>query len=80
MHPRYYLMRLLLCCALLAGNLYAQIATSPLTTQAWVAPNVVITLDDSPSMEQECIPGSLCSYEANEFNDEPLVVGSVPHC
>ncbi len=79
MRQPYYLMRLLVCCALLAGNLHAQIATSPLTTQAWVAPNVVVTLDDSPSMEQECIPGGLCSYETNKFNDEPLVAGSVVH-
>ena len=77
MRQPYYLMRLLVCCALLAGNLHAQIATAPLTTQAWVAPNVVVTLDDSPSMEQECSPGGLCSYETNKFNDEPLVAGSV---
>ena len=61
MRQPYYLMRLLVCCGLLAANSHAEIATSPLTSQSWVAPNVVVTLDDSASMREECIPSSRCS-------------------
>ena len=60
MHQPNYLTRLVVCCALLAANLHAELATSPLTTQSWVAPNVIVTLDDSPSMNEECIPSDLC--------------------
>ena len=60
MRQPYYLMRLLVCFSLLAANLHAEIATSPLTSQSWVAPNVVVTLDDSGSMHDECIPNRRC--------------------
>ena len=71
MRPPCYPMRLFVCCALLAGNLHAEIATAPLTSQTWVAPNVVVTLDDSLSMNEECIPSALCTSNSG------LVLGSV---
>lgn len=60
MHDRHCLLRLFICCAMLAGSLHAEIATAPLTSQSWVPPNVVVSLDDSGSMFDECIPGRLC--------------------
>lgn len=69
---RYEWMRLTLCSLLLAGSLHAEIATSPLTTQTWVPPNVVVTLDDSGSMHDECIPSTRCLRA-----EEGLNIGSV---
>ena len=62
MRPPKYLMRLFVCCALLAGSLHAEMARKPFTLQEWVAPNLVVTIDDSPSMNEECLPANQCNF------------------
>jgi type IV pilus assembly protein PilY1 len=58
--------------AVYLGEAAAQVATAPLLLQDGVAANLVVTIDDSASMAEECIPASLCVD-----TDNSLAIGSV---
>ncbi len=50
----------LVLCWTLMGPVQAQISQLPLLAINGVAPNVVVTIDDSGSMMEECIPSDIC--------------------
>ena len=84
MHPPKYLMRLFVCYVFLASSVYADIATQPQTSQSLVAPNLVVTLDDSGSMHDECVPGALCINSSTNVGSvfRPMVhppIAAIPY-
>ena len=63
----------------LVDSALAQVATAPLLLQDGLAANVVVTIDDSTSMAEECIPSDLCIYIDRSVSNRPVQfnVGSV---
>lgn len=59
MRQRHILGSFALCLAIVT-SVQGEIAQSPLVSQTWVPPNLVVTLDDSGSMRDECIPAARC--------------------